>query len=78
MLPNTPCLHAVPYHTGPHVDFNNYCNCGPDCSLCFVEAGVEAEVVLVDEEALTRVAGVAVGVVVVAEGAVEAGAVVVA
>lgn len=49
-----------------------------DCSVSSAEAGVEEEVVLVAEEALTRVAEVAAGVEVVAEGVVEAGVVVVA
>ena len=49
-----------------------------DSSMSSVEAEVEEEVVLVAEEALTRVAEVAAGVEVVAEGDVEAGVVVVA
>lgn len=49
-----------------------------DSSVSSAEAGGEEEVVLVAEEALTRVAEVAVGVEVEAEGVVEAGVVAVA
>lgn len=63
------CLGQLPHRLGQHPF---------DSSVTSAEAGVEEEVALVAEEALTRVAEGVEGVEVVAEGVVEAEVVAVA